>query len=430
MIDQMTATADDLSIDVLANIFRYVGGPKAIMKLRRVCGKWGHAVRQTIVPPIWFCVHTTEKYNVMKVMATMMPNLQLIALSGLNWSDGEDPDESMRPPKYLTTSGHMHDVDIISKFSKLRILEIKSDANLNGRYPVFFKFPQLQILRIGQSNVKWDLEMLAGLPILKELKCCYNDCVRGDVNSLRMLKDTLEKVDLYDCENIEGNFMNLANFPHLKMLNLDNTAVSGDIGDIGKNDFASLLLLSLYGCKKIEGNFMSLANLPRLERLDLDETPVRGDIRDVGENDFVSLKHLILPKAVYGGNGYELQRISEGPEIIRTLHLFEKQRPELLNITHWCGQLSEDSPDWYETGEYEAPFQIRFVEAGPRLGYQWGVSDYDGDSPCEVNWLDPEPDRESGDYKKYVKELTWIENKIEIYRGFHQPPTEEEYNRL
>lgn len=175
---------------------------------------------------------------------------------------------------------------------------------------------------------------------------------------------------------------------------------------------------------------MSLANLPRLERLDLDETSVRGDIRDVGKNDFVSLKHLILPKVVYGGNGYELQRISDGPEIIRTLHLFEKQRPGLLDITHWCGQLSEDSPDWYESGEYEAPFQIRFVEAGPRLGYQWGVSDYDGDSPCEVNWLDPEPDRESGDYKKYVKELTWIENKIEIYRGFHQPPTEEEYNRL
>ena len=76
------------------------------------------------------------------------------------------------------------------------------------------------------------------------------------------------------------------------------------------------------------------------------------------------------------------------------------------------------------------PFHIRFVEAGPRLGYQWWVNDFAEGSPCEVNWLDPEPDRESGDNKKYVKELTWIEDEIEIYRGFYQPPTEEEYNRL
>ena len=425
MIDHQM-TVDDLSIDVVANIFRYVGGPKAMMTLRRVCKKWGHAVKQTIVPPIYFDVGTIEKYNAMKVMTTMMPNLQLIALSGLNWSDGEDPDEDES-----ITGSHTHDVDIISNFSMLRILEVKSGANLNGRYPLFFKFPLLQKLRIDQSNVKWDFEMLVGLPNLNELRCRYNDCVRGDVNSLRMLKDTLENVNLRDCKNIEGNLMSLANFPCLKKLNLDKTAVRGDIRDIGENDFASLLLLSLYDCKNIEGNFMCLANLPSLMRLDLGKTAVRGDIRDIGENDFISLKRLTLPKAVYGGNGYELQRISDGPELIRTLHLLEKQRPKLVDITNWYGQLSEDSPDWYETGEYAVPFHIRFVEAGSRLGYQWwGVSDFGDASPCEVNWLDPEPDRESGDYEEYVEELTWIENEDSIYRGFHQPPTEEEYNRL
>jgi hypothetical protein len=47
-----------------------------------------------------------------------------------------------------------------------------------------------------------------------------------------------------------------------------------------------------------------------------------------------------------------------------------------------------------------------------------------------VNWLDPEPDRESSGYEGYAGELQKIEAKVNFYRGFHQPPTEEEYHRL
>jgi len=50
--------------------------------------------------------------------------------------------------------------------------------------------------------------------------------------------------------------------------------------------------------------------------------------------------------------------------------------------------------------------------------------------PCEVNWLDPEPDRESSDYAKYIEELQDINSQVGLYRGFHQPPTEEEYYGL
>ena len=199
------------------------------------------------------------------------------------------------------------------------------------------------------------------------------------INSLRMLKDTLEMVHFDHCNNVEGEFMCLADFPRLKWLNLKETAV-------------------------------------------------RGDIRNISEDDFVSMESLVLPKAVYGAGGYELQRVSDGPELIRTLYLLKKQRPALLDITDWYGQLSTDSPDWYETDTdvYSPPFYIRFVKAGSRLGYQW-LSDC-FESPSEVNWLDPEPDRESSDYQEYMEELTWIENKVDIYRGFYQPPTE--YYRL
>jgi len=47
-----------------------------------------------------------------------------------------------------------------------------------------------------------------------------------------------------------------------------------------------------------------------------------------------------------------------------------------------------------------------------------------------VNWLDPEPDRESSEYEKYTEELLEAEGDLEMYRGLNQPPTEEEYNRL
>jgi len=68
-----------------------------------------------------------------------------------------------------------------------------------------------------------------------------------------------------------------------------------------------------------------------------------------------------------------------------------------------------------------------FVEAGCRIGYRWQTPYF---RPCEVNWLDPEPDRESSNYDKYMEDLQVIQRQVDLYRGFHQPPTEEEYNRL
>ena len=47
-----------------------------------------------------------------------------------------------------------------------------------------------------------------------------------------------------------------------------------------------------------------------------------------------------------------------------------------------------------------------------------------------VKWLDPEPDRENSDYDEYIEELEQINSEVYMFRGFHQPPTEEEYHRL
>ncbi len=320
-----------------------------------------------------------------------LPNLQQITIghlgNGHKWSDGEDPNEEQaaRTAHYTT-----HDIGIISNFSKLCILEI-TGASLNGRYSFLFNsFPLLKELSIQQCHdLKLDLEMLAGLPSLKELDCHSNYGLTGNINSLRVLEDTIETVDIEGCENVEGNLMDLADFPHLKELDLVDTAVT-------------------------------------------------GDIRNIGENDFSSLESLYLPAGVYGGTGYEVQRISEAPDVVRAFYLLKKQRPTLEMSFQWYGALSEDSPDWYERADEDEdtpPLYVRLVEAGSRVGYRWeSGSGYRWESgvwkPCEVNWLDSEPDRQSNDYGEYVEAMREFASQVSIYRGFHEPPTEEVYHKV
>jgi len=397
MLRQLEATFDDLS-DVLPIILGYFK-PKHIMRNRRVCKKWKEAARKTIVPLTDFHLFSRDRYNGMRVMATVMPNLQQITIDSLGtgnkWSDGEDPDEPWARYYADQTS---HDIGIISNFSKLRILNISS-LSLNGRYPLLFNsFPLLQKLSIKSCNhIKWDLEMLAGLPSLKELNCDHHSrYVTGNINSLRVLKDTLEKVIIH-CNNVEGIVVDLADFP-------------------------------------------------RLKELDLFKTDVTGDIRDIGDNHFPSLEQLTLPKGVYGGTGYKFQRISDASDVVRAVYRFYKQRQMLKMNNSWWLRLLADSPDCYENqgwylflsdhdsprqhvirDEDTLPYYICLVQVGYRIGYRWTTY---GGEPCEVNWLDPEPDSESSDYEKYIEELQVIQRQVGLYRGFHQPPTEEEYHRL
>ena len=257
-------------------------------------------------------------------------------------------------------------------------------APLNGRYPCLFNFPLLNKLCITTNwKLKWDLEELAGLPMLKELYLNDNKQLTGNMNSLRVLRDTLAKVEIIDCMKVEGNFMDLADFPHLIELNLCHTAVT-------------------------------------------------GDVREICAHDFPVLRSLSLPKGVYGGDGQEFQSISDAHDFISVLYSFRKQRPPSL-LCDWYGKLSEDSPDWYDGDPgavyNPAPMYVIFVEAGSRVGYRWETA-HGIPIACEVNWLDPEPDRDSSDYEQYIKELQRYEGDVNIYRGYHQPPTEDECDRL
>jgi hypothetical protein len=326
----------------------------------------------------------------MSVMAAALPNLlQKISLRCLGekhkYDDGEDPVEDLA----AGTAGYTtHDIGIISNLRKLRELDVYIHAQLNGRYSVLFNFPYLQKLSIRYCDyLKFDLETLAGLPVLKELDLTDNNLLRGNINSLRVIKDTLEKVKIERSGHAESDFMD-----------------------------------------GVDGDFMDLADFPHLKKLELYATAVKGDIRDIGEHDFSSLKDVTLPKGVYGGAGHEFQRISDAQEVVMIPYLFQKQRPEISMLKGWHGTLSEDSPDWYESVEDDfdtSPLHISFVTAGNRVGYRWTTFNGYG---CEVNWLDPEPDRDSAGYGKYTEDLKKI--YVSIFKGFHQPPTQEEYKAI
>eukprot|EP00985_Skeletonema_marinoi_P007726 scaffold3445_cov80-Skeletonema_marinoi.AAC.7 len=361
------AAAEALSADEVAIIFSFLHH-QDIMRAR-VCKTWRDAAKKTLVPLCEFRVDSVRAYNAMRAMSTALSNLQQLSISYINgrhkYSYGEDPDEvqARRTANFIT-----HDINIISNFTKLRVLHIE-DAPLNGSYPVLFSFPLLEKLIISDCiHLKFELDMLQGLTLLKELDCSQNFRLTGNLSSLRALKDSLEKV-------------------------------------------------RIDGCFEIFGNLMDLADFPRLKKLDLNSTKVTGDIRDIGRKDFPALESLALPRTVMAV-------------------LVMSFSASLSVGFYW--RLSVDSPDWYG-GEIDPwvddytpkpPFNLQIVQAGSRRGWSWYSFRAGAVCSCEINWLDPEPSSESSDYEAYIKELQRIEQRIDFYRGYHEPPNEQQYRRL
>jgi hypothetical protein len=461
---RLNAEFDQLD-DLLVNILEFLPIHE-IMCDRRVSKKWREVIKM-VVPHGDFRVDSVEEYDAMGVMTTALPNLQHIKLNGLGWSqkcsDGEDPDEEHAA---RTADRTAYDIEIISNFRKLRVLTIKDPIHyspmLNGSYPFLFNsFPLLQKLCIQNCKyLKWDLGMLAGFPLLKELNVSGNNRLTGNIRSLRVLKDTLETLIIATCANVEGNLMVLNDFPHLKELKLlGGTAVTGDMRDIGENDFSAVMHLSITShssltgnirslrvlkdtletltiatCANVEGNLMDLADFPQLKELNLYNTAVTGDVREIGENDFTNLRRLRCPFGVVGGRDYEFQRIADAPSVVNAYYRLSKRAKSLSDDGYifYSWRLSEQSPDYYAARLEEIvlpPLLISFVQVGSRLGWRWMNPQYLANS-CEINWLDPEPDREDDNYEAYTKQLQRIQRGINVYRGYHQPPTEEEYIRL
>jgi len=360
--------AFDNSEDILSMIFGFLNLGE-IMLARSICKRWRQAA---IVADLNtnFEVNSIERYNAMVMMAEWMPNLQQLNIRSLGWEqkymDGRDPDlELVRETANFAT----HDIEIVSSFRKLRVLEI-SCAPLNGRYPLLFNFSLLEKLFICGCSIKWDLGMLSGTPLLKELRIEQPNRIglTGNISGLKVLKATLERVTM-NCE-VVGTFMELADFPCLKVVDLGGTGVV-------------------------------------------------GDVRDIGHNDFVNVEEFVLPATVCGGKGYKFHSVNEVNSFMSEVHRLIRQFPTLFLINEWC--LDEDSPDFYRYNLLPVPpFHFHFVKAGTRLGWRWHNG---GGIHCKVNWLDPEPVNGTVEYDLYMQG----ENALlatEMYSNFHEPPSE------
>eukprot|EP00984_Skeletonema_dohrnii_P024924 scaffold14060_cov71-Skeletonema_dohrnii-CCMP3373.AAC.1 len=382
-------TGEELSADEVAIIFSFLPHQE-IMQARRVCKTWRDAAKKTIVPPSLFVVDSLKSYNAMSVMATALPHLQQLSISNINgrhkYSDGEDPpDEEIAAD---TANYTTHDINIISSLRKLRSLAIRG-AHLSGRYPVLSTFSLLTKFSISYCNyLKFDLDVLVGFPLLKELWLLGNQHLTGNLRSLRVLKDTLEE-------------------------------------------------LLICGSRNIEGNIMDLTDFPRLKKLDLTLTFATGDIRNIRRNDFPALENLSLPATVHGGMFYNFQSISDVPDFMHTIHSLLQRTPTLFREI-WLSRafawsLSGQSPDRYAgiIGNQSPPFDLQLIRAGSRRGWSWCSFGSENERhSCEINWLDPEPSSDSSDYVAYIEDLQRVERNIDFYRGYYNPPTEDEYNRL
>ena len=136
-------TIEKLIIDEIAIIFGFLKHNEIMHA--RVCTTWRDAAKKTLVPPSDFQVKNLRSYNAMRVISTAIPNMQQLSICtfgryGHKYSDGEDPVEEQAARTANYTS---HDLNIISNFTKLRILNVHS-VNFTGRYPALFDFSFLQ----------------------------------------------------------------------------------------------------------------------------------------------------------------------------------------------------------------------------------------------------------------------------------------------
>ena len=118
------------------------------------------------------------------------------------------------------------------------------------------------------DKLKWDLNVLSGMPRLKKLICYENRELTGNLRSVCILRNTLTYLCLDGCVKIEGSL--------------------ADIRDLRQG----LTHLKLSGCRQVTGSLNSLRDYPLLEELALRGTEVTADISDAVPGNFSSLKTL------------------------------------------------------------------------------------------------------------------------------------------
>ncbi|KAL3934211.1 MAG: hypothetical protein SGBAC_010023 [Bacillariaceae sp.] len=219
----------------------------------------------------------------------------------------------------------------------------------------------------------------------------------------------------------------VAQFPNLKVLRArQNQQLTGNIESLQVIG-STLEEICLAKSPKVEGSIKSLAKFPRLKKVILCRTKITGNIRDIGEDDFVALASVSFPAGVYGGE--IIHRIEDAPDIMHLWHRLKRRNLGVLG--HTRRTLASTSPQVYGFGGHASrhpPFHVEFVRAATRSGWRWTNRAPYG--ACEPNWLDPEPDPTDPQYEEYLNQVEGLAKDVSFYQGFHTPPTQMQHEEL
>lgn len=374
--DAATAIAA-LGVDALSLALGFLAW-RDVLGCRVVCGRFKDAASIAPVPPTDDvrgdrvvpapCVDSRRACDALASVARTLPNLQQICFYPIADS-------------YLWLTSR--EVDSVARLRNLRSL-ILSHVNVRlekgRRFPAPFEFPRLRKLRLSNvDGLTLDLGSLSGFPVLEDLYCSNIRHLRGGIECLRPLQSTLRVVAIKSCPGVNGDFMDLADFPGL-------------------------------------------------ETLEIKDAPVGGDVRKLKDRDFPALKHLSLPTGAYGFGIFA--RVADAPEVMRAFCRLGKRNGTVIDGgRRWY--LSDDSVDRYGIDVFSLlvpPFEIELVRAGPRVGWRWTNGQRRG--CCEINWYGDDPPEGSDDREEYLNDLKGHSIDIGLFKGFCMPPTEEEYKRL
>jgi hypothetical protein len=370
----ITSSSDDkenggeeckLGVDEISLILAFLSWNEILNA--RVSKKWQEAAKLTTVPDTKERFHEGDEYH-----GVYIRNQD--AVNALGWLSDALPRLDgliFRGSRFTST----RTVDYIQqRFPELRHLTL-SGTDLSGFQPSIFLFRYLISLDLTENEeLEWDLESLSGLPNLQSLETYENRSMTGNLQSLRVLKDSLVSLSLHSCQNLTGNLMVLADFPYL-------------------------------------------------QRIDIRQTNVTGDIREIRSKDFVSINKLFLGDGIYGSCFFD--RIDDVPGIMKATHNLMKKPTVVYN--NGLMYLREDSLQFYHAleGMPDPPFWVESVYAGPRQG--WKFTNHATGGDCETQWSEPAPLVTDEGYDKYVKESIRVNKNVKFFRGFTEPPTHEEY---
>ena len=183
--------------------------------------------------------------------------------------DGEDPNHETAEKTQGFTS---YDVGLINDFKNLHIIVIKGAPLLNGRYrPFHFQISGSYASATSSSNQTFPtfrLRVVFACAFVRfkwglDIQASNNRGLSGNLQSLHVLKSTLCELMIRLCDGIDGDFMQLADFPQLEKVGLgDAKNVTGDALQINPlMHFPNLQILELpdimyllYSCKTCESN--------------------------------------------------------------------------------------------------------------------------------------------------------------------------------